>query len=150
MIRAEYAFDLPVPPKEAFAILSDPAMDVEWQSSCVHAKLLDGEPRPGSRYEIVFQMIGKRLEFLVEVDEFEPGVRSKFHTLDGPFGYVGTYEYTERPDGTTRVQWTFDVDPGDYFGIMPKPLLRKVLVTQVKKDSGRLAARLAEEARLSA
>ncbi|MGA4851483.1 SRPBCC family protein [Streptomyces sp. G5(2025)] len=147
MIRAEYAFDLPVPPQEAFALLSDPARDPEWQGACVDARLLNGEPRPGCRYEITFQLIGKRMTFTVEIDEFEPGHRSKFHTLDGPFGYVGTYVYTEHPDGTTGVHWTFDVNPGDYFGIMPKPLVRKVLVNQVKKDSGKLADRLAQAAR---
>ncbi|MFF8537582.1 SRPBCC family protein [Streptomyces sp. SAS_267] len=147
VVKAEYAFRLPVTPKEAFAQISDPAQDPVWQAACVDVKLLDGEPRPGGRYEITFQLIGKRMEFTVEISEFEPGRRSKFHTLEGPFGYVGTYDYTENEDGTTTVHWTFEVEPGDYFGIMPKSLLRKVLVNSVKKDSGKLAAQLGQGAR---
>jgi len=146
MIVAEYAFNLPVAPEEAFAILSNPARDPEWQSACTESRLLDGEPRPGGRYEIVFQLIGKRMPFSCVLDEFEPGRGSKFHTTDGPFSYVGTYVYTALADGTTDVHWRFDVEPGDYFGIMPKPLITKVLVNQVKKDSGKLAARLAKQA----
>lgn len=142
MIKAEYAFDLPVPPEDAFARLSDPARDPEWQSACVHTRLLNGQPRPGCQYEITFQLIGKRMSFTVEIDEFAPGKLSKFHTLEGPFHYIGTYAYTEQADGTTGVHWTFEVEPGDYFGIMPKPLLRKVLVNQVKKDSAKLADQL--------
>jgi ribosome-associated toxin RatA of RatAB toxin-antitoxin module len=147
MIKAEYEFDLPVPPKEAFALLSDPEQDPVWQSACTEARLLNGAPRPGGQYEITFQLIGKRMTFTCEITEFEPGRRSKFHVLEGPFRYVGTYDYSEREDGTTHVHWVFDVDPGEFFGIMPNSLLRKVLVSQVKKDSGRLARTLADEAR---
>jgi uncharacterized protein YndB with AHSA1/START domain len=142
MIKAEYGFDLPVSPKEAFALLSDPAQDPEWQAACVDVRLLNGAARAGGRYEITFQLIGKRMTFTVEVTEFEPGHRSKFHVLEGPFKYIGTYDYTENEDGTTGVHWTFEVEPGDYFGIMPKSLLRKVLVNSVKKDSSKLAEKL--------
>lgn len=145
-LRAEYAFDLPVAPKEAFAWLSDTARDPEWQSACVDTRLLNGPAAPGCRYEITFQLIGKKMTFTVEITEFEPGRRSRFHVVDGPFGYTGTYDYTEHPDGTTGVRWTFDVEPGDFFGIMPRSLLKKVLISQVKKDSGRLAAQLAATA----
>jgi uncharacterized protein YndB with AHSA1/START domain len=147
MIKAEHTFDLPVPPKEAFALLSDPARDPEWQTACVETRLLNGPARPGGRYEITFQLIGKRMTFTVEITEFEPGHRSRFHVLEGPFHYVGTYDYTDHGDGTTGVHWTFDVDPGDFFGIMPQSLVKKLLVSQVKKDSGKLAATLGQPAR---
>lgn len=143
MIRAEYDFTLPVPPQEAFAVLSDPERDPEWQSACLETRLLNGAARTGCRYAITFQMIGRRLPFTVEITAYEPGRRSSFQVLEGPFRYVGTYDYSERPGGGTGVHWTFEVEPGDYFGIMPKSLLGKVLVNQVKKDSGKLAQRLA-------
>ncbi|MFG2375583.1 SRPBCC family protein [Streptomyces sp. NPDC048504] len=146
-VTAEYAFHLPVSPDEAFALISDPVQDPVWQAACVDVTLLNGPARPGGQYEITFQLIGKRMQFTVEISEFEPGRRSRFHTLQGPFGYVGTYEFVAREDGTTTVHWTFEVDPGDYFGIMPKSLLRKVLVNSVKKDSGKLAAQLGQGAR---
>jgi ribosome-associated toxin RatA of RatAB toxin-antitoxin module len=147
MIKAEYTFDLPVPPKEAFALLSDPARDPEWQSACAETRLLNGAARPGCRYEITFQLIGRRMSFTVEITEFEPGHRSKFQVLEGPFRYIGTYDYTEHEDGSTGVHWMFDVEPGEYFGIMPKSLLKKVLINQVKKDSGKLAEQLTQAAR---
>ncbi|MFJ4414140.1 MULTISPECIES: SRPBCC family protein [unclassified Streptomyces] len=145
-INAAYTFRLPVTPEEAFARVSQPLQDPVWQAACVDVTLLNGEPRPGGQYAITFEMVGKRMDFTVEIDEFVPGVRSAFHTLSGPFGYVGTYTYTAQGDGSTTVDWTFDVDPGDYFGIMPKSLLRKVLVNGVKKDAAKLAERLRKEA----
>ncbi|RKN40379.1 SRPBCC family protein [Streptomyces hoynatensis] len=144
MIEATHEFRLPVSPEEAFRWLSDPARDPEWQSACQETRLLNGPARPGCHYEIVFQMVGRRLAFSVEITDFEPGRHSRFAVLDGPFRYVGSYRYAEQEPGTTQVRWTFDVDPGDYFGIMPKSLLKKVLVTQVKKDSRALAERLAQ------
>ncbi|SDP33270.1 SRPBCC family protein [Actinacidiphila guanduensis] len=145
MIRAEHEFTLPVPPKEAFALLSDPAKDPDWQTACKSTRLLNGEARPGCQYEILFHMVGKKMQFTVEILDYEPGVLSRFKTLDGPFGYLGTYRYSEQPDGTTAVHWTFEVDPGDYFGVMPLSLVKKLLISQVKKDSGRLAGTLAAQ-----
>jgi ribosome-associated toxin RatA of RatAB toxin-antitoxin module len=142
MIDAEYRFVLPVPPGEAFDLLSNPARDPEWQPACVEAKLLDEQVRVGCRYEITFQMIGRRMTFTVEILAYEPGVRSEFRVLEGPFRYVGQYTYAKRPDGTSDVHWAFHVDPGDYFGVMPLSLVRKLLIAQVKKDSARLAERL--------
>jgi hypothetical protein len=145
MINAEHRFTLPVTPGEAFGLLSDPAKDPEWQSACVATRLLDGPAAAGRRYEITFAMVGRRMTFTVEIVRYEPGACSEFRVVDGPFGYTGRYAYTERADGTTDVHWTFDVDPGSYFGIMPVSLLGKLLTSQVKKDSGRLAARLAAD-----
>jgi hypothetical protein len=131
-----------VPPEEAFALLSDPAKDPDWQTACVHSELLNGEPRPGCHYGITFKMIGKQMDFTVEILDYEPGVVSRFRTLDGPFGYLGTYNYAGRADGGTDIHWLFEVDPGDYFGITPTSLVKKLLIAQVKKDSSRLAKRL--------
>lgn len=142
MINAEYRFTLPVGPEEAFNLLSDPAKDPDWQSACVETKLLNGQAAAGCRYEITFRLIGREMKFTVEILAYEPGVRSEFKTLDGPFGYIGHYDYADGQDGTADVHWRFDVDPGDYFGIMPHSLVKKLLNAQVKKDSSRLASQL--------
>jgi hypothetical protein len=148
-ITAELDFTLPVPPGQAFDVLSDPIRDPEWQASCVHTRLINGEPRPGCHYEITFQLVGRKMTFTVEIIAFEPGVRSAFKVIDGPFTYVGSYDYREPTPGTTDVHWSFAVEPGDYFGIMPTVLLKKILVSQVKKDSRRLADQLAANGRVS-
>jgi hypothetical protein len=141
-IRAETSFTLPVPPAEAFALVSDPANDPDWQTACVYSRVVDGPPRPGCRYEITFKMIGKQMDFSVEILDYEPGIVSRFRTLDGPFGYCGTYSYTGLADAGTSVHWLFEVDPGAYFGITPTSLVKKLLIAQVKKDSTKLAGRL--------
>lgn len=142
MIDAEYRFTLPVSAREAFDLLSDPAREPQWRSVCVEARLLDEAPAAGCRYEITFLMLDRRMTFTAEILAYEPGVRSDFTVLQGPFGYSGSYVYTENPDGGTEVHWIFRVDPGDYFGVMPHSLVSKLLIDQIKKDSDRLAERL--------
>lgn len=142
LIEAEHRFTLPVAPQEAFAVLSDPAKDPDWQTACVGTRLLDGDAHEGGRYEITFAMVGRRMTFTVEIVAYEPGVRSHFKVLDGPFSYTGGYEYSPLEDGGTAVHWTFRVDPGNYFGILPLSLVKKLLITQVKKDSSKLGERL--------
>lgn len=142
LIEARHEFILPVAPERAFALLSDPEQDPVWQTACVSSKLLDGPPHVGGRYEITFKLIGKTMPFTVEITTFEPGVLSEFRSLEGPFGYVGSYAYTPVEDQGTLVRWKFDVEPGDYFGITPKSLVRKLLVSQVKSDTEKLAKHL--------
>jgi hypothetical protein len=142
VIKAEYKFTLPVSTMEAFYLLSDPAREPEWRTVCVEAKLLNGKAKAGCRYEITFKLVGRLIKFTAEILTFEPGVRSEVKTLDGPFGYFGRFGYTEIQDRVTQIHWQFDVDPGDYFAIIPHSLVGKTLVADVKRDSARLAARL--------
>ena len=116
MIRAEHRFILPVDPEEAFALLSDPRRDPDWLTACRRTALLDGVAAPGCRYEITFEFLSRVMEFVVEINEYEPGRHSRFTTLAGPFHYVGDYRYCAAEDGGTEVHWTFDVEPGDFFG----------------------------------
>jgi hypothetical protein len=146
MIHADYRFHLPVTPGRAFDVLSDPRRDPDWQSACLRSSLLNGAPGVGCRYDITFQMLGRRMDFTVEITDFEPGRHSRFAVVQGPFRYIGNYYYYGRDDGTTEVHWTFDVDPGEFFGILPKSLMKKVLISQVEKDSSNLSAQLATAA----
>jgi hypothetical protein len=143
LVNAEYDFTLPLSPAEAFRLVSDPVMDPVWQAACVAARRLDGSAAAGSRYEITFSLFGKAMTFTVRLTRYEPGVGSRFTVTDGPFRYSGGYEYAARPDGGTSVHWFLAVDPGSTFGLMPAALLKKMLISQVKKDAARLAARLA-------
>lgn len=141
MINAEYTFTLPLAPDAAFAYLSNPANDAEWQSSCLECRLLDGPPQTGARYAIVFSFLGRRMQFqaVIEQSDAAAGVYA-FRVVEGPFQYQGRYTFHPHPEGT-EVHWRFDAEPGGFFGILPVALIRKVLISQVEKDSGNLRKR---------
>jgi carbon monoxide dehydrogenase subunit G len=150
MIRAEYSFTLPVSPDQAFAIVSDPARHSEWMTACLRTRLLDSLPAPGHRYEITFEFLSRKMDFLVEINTYDPGRHSRFISLEGPFRYIADYRYQPQADGITEVHWTFDVHPGDFFGLTPDSLIRKFLVSQVEKDSQSLRERLIESSKAAA
>jgi ribosome-associated toxin RatA of RatAB toxin-antitoxin module len=150
MIRAEYSFTLPVSPDQAFAIVSDPPRHSEWMTACLHTKLLDGLPAPGRRYEITFEFLQRTMDFLVEIDTYDPWRHSRFTSIEGPFRYIADYRFHPLADGSTEVHWTFDVHPGDFFGLTPDSLIRKFLVSQVEKDSQTLRERLVESSNAAA
>jgi hypothetical protein len=145
MVRATYDFSLPVTAEDAFAVLSNPGLDAQWQGSCLASELKDAPPAPGSRYSISFRMMAKTLDFEGEITDFEPGRASGYRTVGGPFSYTGGYTYTPTAQGCD-LSWFFDVDPGRFFGLVPVSLLRKALVSQVEKDTRTLRTLLAEGA----
>lgn len=138
MIHADYTYTLPVPPAEAFAYLSHPANDSQWQSSCVSVELLGPAPMVGCRYNIVFSFLGRKMKFTSEIIVSEPDREYAFKVIEGSFYYEGRYRLRPHGDGT-EVHWQFDAEPGTFFGILPAALLRKVLISQVEKDSATLA-----------
>jgi carbon monoxide dehydrogenase subunit G len=148
MIYADHIFTLPVPPAEAFAYLSNPANDAQWQSSCVSAELLDPVPVVGCRYSIVFSFLGRKMKFTSEITVFEPDRECAFKAVAGSFFYEGRYSLRPHADGT-EVHWRFAAEPGSFFGILSTALLRKVLISQVEKDSAVLARLLTGRAAIS-
>ena len=99
MIRAEYDFDLPVPPARAFAYMCNPANDAEWQASCVSAELRDVRPGLASRYAIVFSFLGRKMSFQAEITDYDPPSRYAFRVQEGPFHYDGQYLFEPRGGG---------------------------------------------------
>jgi Polyketide cyclase / dehydrase and lipid transport len=143
IISVEQVFSLPVAPEAAFAYVGDPSNDQEWQSSCVGSHLLDAELGSGCRYAIHFCFLGRRMNFVGEVTTFEPATRFGYRVHEGPFHYDGAYQLEAEAAGT-RVHWQFNAAPGPFFGLLPASLLRKVLLSQVQRDSMKLASILGE------
>lgn len=137
MIRCETRYTLPAPPDVVFDYMANPANDVQWQDSCVEARLLGPEPVAGCRYAIVFSFLGRKMQFTGEITERVPAREFAFKVLEGSFHYEGRYSFRPHAEGT-EVHWVFDAEPGKFFGILPASLLRKLLINQVQKDVARL------------
>lgn len=149
MIHAEHTYTLPVAPAVAFAYLSNPANDQQWQDSCVSAQLLGPAPAVGCRYRIVFNFLGREMRFTSEITTLEPDREYAFKVVEGAFHYEGRYSVRAHADGT-EVHWQFSAQPGKFFGILPASLLRKVLISQIEKDAVTLARLLKAENAIAA
>ncbi len=139
MIKVEYSYLVNSPVEFVFAYIGNPINDQYWQESC-HGVELD-EPGEavgeGTRYHIQFQFLGRAMPFTAAVTEYEPFQAYAYETLSGPMQYKGTYRFT-RIGNSTQIDWTFAAEPGGFFGIIPRTLLKKVLAKQVEGDIGRL------------
>jgi uncharacterized membrane protein len=143
MIFAEYFFHLPISPSVAFSYLANPENDPHWQSSCVSAKLSGATVQVGGGYHIVFNFLGRKMEFECEVTQVQPDSEYAFKVLKGSFHYEGRYSFSPHANGT-QVHWQFSAEPGKFFGILPASLLRKVLISQIEKDTVTLAKILSQ------
>ena len=82
MIRVDLELEINRPPADVFAYVTDLERLGEWQENLISATLeSDGPIRVGSRIrEIRRGPFGRRMEALVEVEEFEPPTAFALHS----------------------------------------------------------------------
>lgn len=139
MIKVEYSYLVNSPVDFVFSYISNPLNDQYWQASCLRVELEEpGVPLgEGSQYAIHFQFLGRDMPFTSVITDYEPFQRYGYETLSGPMHFKGSYRFT--PLGhSTQIDWTFESEPGGFFGIIPRSLLKKVLAKQVEGDIARL------------
>ena len=115
------------PIEEVFAVLTDPTRSPEWSKHSLRGELLtDGPPRVGSRRRTVvkgFAGIGT-MESVFEVTEIVPLRAVGLKQVSASWGGSGATRYTFTPvEGGTRVDWTWELNPG---GLM-RPLMGPML-----------------------
>src|SRR4051812_27456328 len=106
MIEIASELEIARPAHEVFAYVTDPAKLPEWQETTVSVtQETDGPLRAGTRLrEVRRAPLGKRVESLVEVSEYEPDSAFALRILDGPLKVDGAYRFTGE-DGRTRVSF---------------------------------------------
>jgi uncharacterized membrane protein len=101
-VRTEIEIDRPRPEVAEYASNPDNARtwyehikDVSWHSK---------QPlEVGSRIVFGAYFLGKRLDYVYEVKELEPGERLVMATAEGPFPMETTYAWEDAPSGGTRM-----------------------------------------------
>lgn len=142
MIEIDLTFQLPTTPEDAFGVLADPRNDPNWQKSCAAVTLDDPTVAPGvgSTYLYVMEMMGRRMEFHNRITEHVEPTRLAYEVVSGPAHFTGTYAISPGTDeNSCTVRWTFAVDKGTGFALMPDSLLRKAITKQSTKDQRVLA-----------
>ena len=121
------------PAREVFAYLSDPANLPEWQGSVVEARRESGgEIAVGSTFRETRSLLGRRVESVLEVTEYEPEKRFSLRTLTGPVR-ISVRHVLESIDGATRIRITGEGEPGGFVK-MPGPLLARMVRKQAESD----------------
>jgi uncharacterized protein YndB with AHSA1/START domain len=132
VIRFERTYAIARPPAAVFEVLTDPARLAEWQEGTVEVEQLTPEPIGlGSRLREVHSAMGRKLESVVEVTEFEPDRVFALHVVEG-VPVDGRWELAADGDGT-RVTFTVTGDPPG-----PAPVIAFILKRQFDAHHRRL------------
>jgi uncharacterized protein YndB with AHSA1/START domain len=104
------------PIEEVFAVLTDPTRSPEWSKHSIRGELLtEGPPRVGSRRRTVVKGLAGigTMESVFEVTEIDPLRAVALRQVSASWGGSGATRYTfTSVDGGTRVDWTWELNPG--------------------------------------
>jgi hypothetical protein len=137
IVVAEVVVDRPRPEVAAFAM--DPANDRDWIGALTDVNVLTGTPiGAGTRVERVAQFLGRRIEYVNEIVEFEPPERLAMRSVKAPFPMDVTYEF-EEADGATRVRIRAAGEASGFYRLAG-PLLDRAVRRGIEGDLARLRA----------
>lgn len=89
------------PREEVAAFATDPANDTTWIGGISEAELVTDPPvEVGSRVRRVASFLGRRIDYVMEVEGFEPGRRIEMRSIKSPFPMRVTYVFDDAPAGT--------------------------------------------------
>ena len=134
------------PIADVFAYWADLENGSEWASAVIErTKITDGPVGVGTRYRAVEQFPGRKVQFTVEITEFELNRRMAAIWEDLPVeaGWVATFEES---NGGTRLTMIAQINPSG--GLMKAliPLMSRWVKRANQKDLETLKARLESRA----
>jgi hypothetical protein len=121
----------------AFAM--DPGNDPAWIGGIQEARWLTEPPlRVGTRVGRLASFLGRRTEYVLEVDELEPGARLRMVSVKGPFPMTVTYAFEDTGPSRTRATIRVEGDASGFYGLASS-LLARAVRRSIMGDLQRLA-----------
>jgi hypothetical protein len=104
--RIDESIEIARPAGEVARYMFDWRHDPDWIGGISEARLVgDGDFGLGSQVERVASFLGKRIEYVLEVEDYEPGALLAMRSVKAPFPMTVTYEVTDsRAGARARVQ----------------------------------------------
>jgi len=140
-MRYTREIEVPTPPEETFAYLSDFSTTAEWDPGIAEARRLTPEPTAlGSRFELISTFGGNRQRFEYVVTEFEDGKRIALHG-DGQQAVTDDFITVAPTANGTRIGYEADIRLKGVRRIA-EPFLRSTFTRMCDDAMDGLAARL--------
>jgi uncharacterized membrane protein len=130
------------PRGEVAAYMTDPANDPTWIGGVREVRVETPPPlRAGSRVARVAAFLGRRVEYVNEISELDPGRVLDMRSVKAPFPMRVTYSFEDADGGAagpaTVVRNRVQGEPGGFFALFG-PLLAPMVRRSVQKDLERL------------
>jgi uncharacterized membrane protein len=126
------------PREEVAAYAVDWRNDTEWIGALNEVKLVQDEPLQVAR---VAGFLGKRIEYVNEVVEHEPGRRLVMRSVKAPFPMTVTYEFEDGGDGGSVMRIRTQGDASGFYRVAG-PLLARSVKRGLERDLATLKERL--------
>ena len=130
------------PREEVAAFAADPGNATAWYKNI---KAVEWETPPpvavGSKLRFRAQFLGRRLEYVYEVRELDPGRRLVMETAEGPFPMETSYEWEDAAAGMTKMTLRNRGEPSG-FAAVTAPVMRLAMRRANEADLRRLKALL--------
>jgi Polyketide cyclase / dehydrase and lipid transport len=122
------------PREEVAGFAMDPRNDRRWIGALTEVRTLtDGPVRPGTQVQRVARFLGRRIEYVNEITELEPGRRLAMRSVKAPFPLRVTYEFEDAPGGGSLARIRTGGETGRYFAFAG-PLLSAMVKRGVARD----------------
>lgn len=126
------------PRDEVAAFAADPGNATAWYANIERVEWQTAPPLAvGSRIAFVARFLGRRLAYVYEVVELEPGERLVMRTADGPFPMETTYVWSDTPNGGTKMTLRNRGNPSG-FSKLAAPMMEAAMRRANRKDLARL------------
>jgi uncharacterized membrane protein len=129
MINFEIGTLIDRPVQDVFTFLSDPLNLPKWQTMIAKIDPVSPGPvRVGSKFNVHSEMLGRKIDGVMDITEYDPPTQFGFKNVAGPLQLRASA--TLKPAGTgTKVTLTAQGEPGGMF-----KLAEGVLAKQVKSQ----------------
>ena len=104
------------PVEEVFAFLCNKENDLKWQSGLVEVHQQDRSMKVGTRIDEVYSFLGRRINGVLEVTEFEPNRKIGTKGVSGAFPIQYTYLLEPANDGT-QFSIEMEMKPEGFFAL---------------------------------
>jgi uncharacterized protein YndB with AHSA1/START domain len=133
------------PVDEVFAYLTDVDRQAEWSNAVVESRREGfGQVGRGTRYHCKIRFLGRLVEGVAEVSDYQPNRRIEFTNLTGPMPY--TWDIVVEPsDGGTLLTSHGQAEPAGVFKLAA-PVIRGAMKQQAENDFRTLKTILEEGA----
>lgn len=126
MVRAEESIFVERPIEEVFAYLTDLDRVPEWQTNVLFLQPQSaGGLRAGAQLVELRKFLGRKVESVVEVTEYEPPHRYTIKVQSGPIPFEISNVLSESGGGT-RIDAVVEGEPGRFFGLVEWRVVKAV------------------------
>lgn len=133
MPRSEATVHIERSPDDVWSFVAEPDNLPVWNSAVVTAET-DGPLASGAQIRGQVKFLGKKLDYVNEMTQFEPPKRSEYHSVESPFPWRGGTILEPDGDGTRVTTFLESENIRGFFGKMGDPIVAKMYGRQMRSD----------------